>query len=157
AVPPPPTTTPTAPPAPPVPPAQRAWAAYDASVPAAWRGAITVSIELIGGSTSWGWQSGLIQVSAAHARDDDELRATLAHEFGHLIAYRYGAQSTNGAAPVGWPSYSDQPVEAWADCVTQAFTGLDDPSHGLPSCPAASLAWTATWLAQGPAAHPRTD
>jgi hypothetical protein len=136
---------------------QRAWAAYETAVPAAWRGVITISIELIDGSTSWGWPSGKIQVSAAHLRTDAELRITLAHEFGHMIAYRYGSQSPYGAAPAGWPSYSGQPNEAWADCVAQAFTGIDDPSHGLPSCPAASLAWTASWLAQGPAAHPRTD
>ena len=37
---------------------------------------------------------------------------TIAHEFGHLIAYRYGSQAFNGAAPAGWPAYSGQPAEA---------------------------------------------
>lgn len=173
--PPPPTTAPTPPPAapvaappppvaPPPPPAplpsmsdaQRAHLAFVSDIPVAWRGAITVAIELIGGSTSWGWPDGRIQVSASHLRNDGELRATITHEFGHLIAYHYGTQSPHGAPPAGWPSFSSHPNESWADCVAHAFTGLDDPSHGLPSCPPESLAWTASWLAQGPDGHPRT-
>jgi hypothetical protein len=126
-------------------------------VPAAWRSAIPVRIEVIPGSTSWGWSDGRIQVGLDHVlRGTNVLRTTLAHEFGHLIAFRYGSQAFAGAAPKGWPSYSSRPEEAWADCVAQAFTGLAIPSHGLPSCPSASLSWTSNWLAQGPAAHPRT-
>jgi hypothetical protein len=125
-------------------------------VPAVWRAAITVSLEPIAGSTSWGWPSGRIQVSERHYSNDSALRVTVAHEFGHLIAYRYGSQSSSGSAPAGWPAYSNQPAEAWADCVSRAMTGIDDPSHGLPSCSGASLTWTANWLAAGPGAYART-
>jgi hypothetical protein len=132
-------------------------AAFEASVPAAWRSAITVRLELIDGDVSWGYTDGTIQIAAAHLLSgDSELRVTLAHEFGHLIAYRYGTQAFMGAAPDGWPAYSSQPAEAWADCVARAFTGIATPSHGLPSCAGQSLAWTADWLAQGPGAHART-
>jgi hypothetical protein len=137
-------------------PSDRFRAAYEAAVPAAWRAAITVSLEPIAGTTSWGWPSGRIQISERHSATEEALRVTIAHEFGHLIAYRYGTQSPSGAPPAGWPAYSSQPLEAWADCVSRAMTGIDDASHGLPSCSGASLSWTATWLAQGPGAHPRT-
>src|SRR3546814_17246735 len=50
------------------------------------------------------------------------VRAVLAHEFGHLIAFRYGSQAFTGAAPQAWPSYSSRPEEAWADCVATANT-----------------------------------
>lgn len=132
-------------------------AAYAASVPSAWRQAIPVRLEVVPGDTSWARSSGVIQVSEHHARGTEAvLRATVAHEFGHLIAFRYGSQRFVGAAPEGWPPYSHDPAEAWADCVARAMTGVDDPSHGLPSCAGASLSWTASWLGEGPAAHPRT-
>lgn len=126
-------------------------AAYEAAVPAAWRSAITVRLELIGGSTSWADPAGSIQVSEAHATGShSNLAATLAHEFGHLIAFRFGSQAYNGAAPSGWPAYSDRPEEAWADCVSQAFTGIVAPSHGLPACSGVSLDWTISWLSSPP-------
>jgi hypothetical protein len=169
--PPPPTTTPPAPapppppalpapspapapapaPAPPMSPEQRVLTAFEASVPGSWRAAITVRLEIIGGSTSWAYPDGRIQVGQAHANgSESRLRATLAHEFGHLIAFRFGSGAYNGAAPEGWPAYSNRPEEAWADCVSQAFTGIVDPSHGLPPCSGDSLSWTQQWLAQGP-------
>lgn len=142
---------PAPPPAPPLSPAQRVQAAFDASVPAVWRSAITVRLEIIDGSTSWAHPDGRIQVGTAHANGPEaRLRATLAHEFGHLIAFRFGSHEYNGAAPEGWPAYSNRPEEAWADCVSQSFTGIVDPSHGLPPCSGTSLSWTQQWLAQGP-------
>jgi hypothetical protein len=162
---PPPAPTTTAPPVPPAPtppppptaPIEEVRASYLASVPAAWRGAIEVDLAVIGGSTSWSYPSGRIEVSTSHhSRGSGVLATTLAHEFGHLISHRYGTRAFNGAAPAGWPAYSGRPEEAWADCVAQAFTGLADPSHGLPACPAATLQWTQAWLGSGPDAHPRT-
>jgi hypothetical protein len=133
----------------------RLHAAYQASVPGSWQSAIPVRLELVEGDTSWADPSGTIQVSAVHAEGSlANLQATLAHEFGHLIAFRYGSQSFNGAAPEGWPAYSSRAEEAWADCVSQAFTGIVAPSHGLAACSGASLDWAIGWLAQGPAAHP---
>jgi hypothetical protein len=132
-------------------------AAYEASVPAAWRGAITVRFEVIDGSTSWAAHDGTISIGREILdRSEALLRVTITHEFGHLIAFRYGSQEFNGAAPTGWPAYSDAPQEAWADCVSRAFTGIDDASHGLPSCAGSSLSWSVNWLGQGPAAHPQT-
>lgn len=146
-----------APPAPPADPAARVQAAYESSVPAAWRAAVPVRFELIEGNTSWAAHDGTIQIGSTHYNGSDGLlRATVAHEFGHLIAFRYGSQAFNGAAPEGWPAYSSRPEEAWADCVSRAFTSVNDPSHGLPSCEGASLSWTASWVGQGPDAHPRT-
>jgi len=142
------------PPPPPVSPQQRVESAFTSAVPAAWRSAITVRLEIIDGSTSWAYGDGLIQVGTSHAKGSEaRLLATLAHEFGHLIAFRYGSQAYNGAAPEGWPAYSNRPEEAWADCVSQVFTGVVDPSHGLPPCSGESLSWTASWLGQGPGAR----
>lgn len=162
--PPPPAPEPLPAPAPPAPapapvlsPAERVQAAFESSVPAAWRAAVPVRLVLIGGSTSWADHNGDIRVGSAHYNGSDaKLRAVLAHEFGHLIAFRYGSQAFNGAAPSGWPSYGSIPAEAWADCVSQAFTGVLDPSHGLPACSGSSLSWTVGWLAAGPSAYATT-
>jgi hypothetical protein len=142
---------PSSPPAPAPSPAQRVRAAFDSSVPPVWRSAISVRFEIIPGGTSWGYPDGLVQIGTYHANGSTaRLRATVAHEFGHLIAFRYGSRAYNGAAPTGWPAYGSNPAEAWADCVSQAFTGVIDPSHGLPPCQGESLAWTQAWLAHGP-------
>lgn len=126
-------------------------------MPVAWRSAIAVRLQVIGGSTSWAAHDGTISIGERIVTGSEALlRTTIAHELGHLIAFRYGSQAYNGAAPTGWPSYSEAPEEAWADCVSRAFTGVDDASHGLPSCRDRSLSWSADWLAQGPAAHPQT-
>ena len=137
-------------------PQQSVQAAFESSVPAAWRNTIAVTLQIIPGTTSWGHSSGRIEIAESVVPRLDVLRVTIAHEFGHLIAYRYGSQAFTGAAPAGWPAYSNSPAEAWADCVSQVFTGIADPSHGLPACSGPSLSWTATWLGQGPGAHPRT-
>jgi hypothetical protein len=110
-----------------------------------------VRLEVVAGNVSWADPSGRISVSEAHATGPQHrLTAVLAHEFGHLIAFRYGSHEYNGAAPEGWPAYSSRPEEAWADCVATAFTGISEPSHGLPPCGGESLSWTRSWLAQGP-------
>lgn len=145
------------PPPPPPDPAARVQAAYEASVPAAWRSAIAVHFQLIEGNTSWASHDGTIQIGSTHYNGSESLlRATVAHEFGHLIAFRYGSQAYNGAAPEGWPAYGNSPEEAWADCVSRAFSGVNDPSHGLPPCAGDSLSWTANWVSAGPGAYART-
>ena len=48
----------------------------------------------------------------------------MAHEFGHHVAFGYGTQAELGAAPAGWPVSGNPPVERWADCVSQGFTGV---------------------------------
>src|SRR3546814_18600979 len=107
---------------------------------------------------SWASSSGTIQVSQGHINAGPAIvRAVLAHEFGHLIAFRYGSQAFTGAAPQGWPSYSSRPEEAWADCVAQAFTGVVHPSHGLPACGGGSRSFTGHWHDQAPAPPPRTS
>jgi hypothetical protein len=132
-------------------------AAYLASVPGPWRSAIPVRFELIPGDTSWAYSDGTIKIGSTHANGPESiLRATVAHEFGHLIAFRYGSQAYTGAAPEGWPTYSGRPEEAWADCVGRAFSGVSAPSHGLPACAGSSLSWAADWLRAGPGAHPAT-
>lgn len=162
--PPPPPPAPLPAPAPPAPapapvpsPAERVRAAFESSVPAVWRAAIPVRLVLIDGSTSWADHNGDIRIGSTHYNaTEGKLRAVLAHEFGHLIAFRYGSQAFNGAGPSGWPSYGSIPAEAWADCVSQAFTGVLDPSHGLSACSGSSLSWTVGWLAAGPAAYATT-
>ena len=140
--------TPAAVAAPPADPHAQIEAAYASSVPAGWRDAFSVRFELIDGGTSWANTNGTITIGRRHLdRGDAVLRATVAHEFGHLIAFRHGSQDYLGAPPRGWPAYSSRPEEAWADCVSRAFTGLSLPSHGLPPCDGASLSWAADWLA----------
>lgn len=160
-----PVTTTTAAPAPASPPAaaqqestvQRVERAFQTAVPASWRAAVPTRFELIEGNTSWANSDGLIQVGSSHANGDlSHLMDVLAHEFGHLIAFDYGSQAYAGAGPAGWPAPPQRPEEAWADCVQRAFTGRDNPSHGLASCSGESFAWAADWLGQGPSAHART-
>ena len=132
----------------------RVEAAFADAVPAAWRSAVPVRFELISGSTSWALSNGLMKISDHHATGDyTHLRVVLAHEFGHIVAFRWGTQAFLGAAPDGWPAFGPRPEEGWADCVAQAFTGVNDPSPGLPSCSGAALTWTADWLASGPSAR----
>jgi hypothetical protein len=131
--------------------------AYEAVIPAAWRAAIPARLSVVGGDTSRAWEDRRIEIASAHANGPDPLlRNVVAHEFGHLIAFRYGAQQPFGAGPEGFPAYSGRPEEAWADCTALALTGVDDPSHGLPPCHGEPLSWTRGWLSPGPDAHPRT-
>lgn len=123
-------------------------AALDAVVPSAWRAAIPVQVSIIRGSTSWSFPGGSMQIASYHATGSwAHLLTVVAHEFGHQIAFADGTQAYLGAPPAGWPYADAEPAEAWADCVSLAFTGVSDPSHGLGTCPSVTLAWTATWLA----------
>lgn len=128
-----------------------------AGVPDVWRSAIVPRIEIVEGSTSWAHTNGTIQIARTHTEVRPEALADLvAHEFGHLIAFRYGSQAYAGAPPKGWPAPQHLPQEAWADCVQRAFTGRATGTHGQAPCEGPPLQWAAEWLAQGPSAHPRT-
>jgi hypothetical protein len=118
-----------------------------------WRNAIPVRFGIIDGRTSWSRTGGAIEIGTYHADGSrSHLLTTVAHEFGHQVAFTYGTWEYLGAAPAGWPYAGPEAAEAWADCVALAFTGIVDPSHGLAPCPADSLQWTAAWLASGPPA-----
>lgn len=122
-------------------------------MPAPWRAAIPARFEVIGGSTSWANSSGVIQISHAHATGDSTLLdVVIAHEFGHLVAFRYGTGAYPGAAPAGWPAATHNPAEHWADCVQQTWVGVAWPSHGLPPCGGDQLAWARQYLHAGPPA-----
>ena len=130
---------------------ERVLAAYVAAIPAVWREAIPARVEVVPGSTSLAWPHGLIEISHHHARlRDPMLRNVIGHEFGHLIAFRFGSQRFHGAAPEGWPGGGPHPAEAWADCVAQVFSGVTNPSYRLPACRGEPLAWAEGWLAGGP-------
>ncbi len=120
-------------------------------MPAAWRSAIPARLSVIAGSTSWAYPDGRIEVAETHADSSAAHRALIiAHEFGHLIAYRYGTGAYAGAAPAGWPEATSNPAEHWADCVQQVFTGTVNPSHGLPPCAGEQLSWARQYLTAGP-------
>ena len=143
---------PATPPPPPESPAQRVHRAYAAGVPAPWHAILPARLEVIPGSTSWARGDDTILIAQSHAAASFEhLVDVVAHEYGHLIAFRYGSGAYPGAAPTGWPSTSDRPEEAWADCVQTAFTGRENPSHGLQPCRGESLSWARSWLHQFPA------
>lgn len=132
-------------------PEDRVRRVYETAVPAVWRADIAVRFRIIEGDTSWGHGDGLIEVGRTHVNASEAYLAdVLAHEFGHLIAFRYGTKAYAGAAPEGWPAPPRSPAEAWADCVQTAFTGRANPSHGLPACSGEQLDWAAAWVAQGP-------
>ncbi len=144
--PPPPTTAPAAPSR-----QQRVEQRYAASVPAAWQVAFTVRSTIVDGDTSWAHPDGHIEIATSHADSGDaHLAVVITHEFGHLIAFRYGSGAYAGAAPAGWPEATSNPAEHWADCVQQVFTGTLDPSHGLPPCRGDQLSWARQYLAAGP-------
>jgi hypothetical protein len=130
---------------------ERVQRSYDSSVPAAWRAAISARLEVIGGSTSWAFPDGRIQIAQSHAdARAGHLAVVITHEFGHLIAFQYGSGAYAGAAPAGWPEATSNPAEHWADCVQQVFTGTVSPAHGLPPCAGEQLSWAHQYLAAGP-------
>jgi hypothetical protein len=160
---PPPTATPTA--APMSPPTgdpggsgvARAQAALDGAVPAVWRSVLAPRIEEIGGTTSWANTDGSLRFGSFHLGGPwQHLRTVMAHELGHLVAFRYGSQAFLGAAPAGFPYTGSHPEEMWADCVARTFTGNIDPSHGLTPCDGDALGFARAFLAGGPEAHRRT-
>jgi hypothetical protein len=138
----------------------RANSALKSVVPAAWRNAIpgARATRLISGRSSTSAYRQGIWVGRFHAGQRTPLlRHTMAHEFGHHIAFYYGSQVVYGAAPRGFPQ-GVRSVETWADCVATAFSGLN--KHGTnvkKHCSRAGLRWTKAWLKKGPAAHPRTN
>lgn len=154
--PPPPAPAPTPPPTAPAPAPteslqQRIERALATGVPARWRADIAVHLEVIEGGTSWAHGDGRILVGRSHAEGRFEhLVDVVAHEFGHLIAFRYGTGEYPGAAPAGWPAPPSMPEEAWADCVQTVFTGRLNPAHGLPPCSGDQLSWARQWLDTNP-------
>ena len=138
----------------------RANSALKSVVPAAWRKAIpdARATKLISGKSSTSAYRKGIWVSRFHAAQRKPLlRHTMAHEFGHHIAFYYGSQVIYGAAPTGFPQGVTS-VETWADCVAAALSGVD--KHGTnvrKHCSRKGLRWTKAWLKKGPAAHPRTN
>jgi hypothetical protein len=120
-------------------------------IPAAWLAAVPVHIDVIAGKTSWSSWGGLIEVGDWQLMSTvGRARFTLAHEWGHQAAWRYGTDAFNGAAPAGFPYAGPMPEEQWADCVAQALLGTSYPSGGLGACPSAALTFTAAWLHAGP-------
>lgn len=127
---------------------QRVSAAFHEAVPARWQQILPVWLRIIDGATSYAQYPDVIEVAQRHVDGTwTHLVSVLSHEFGHLIAFSYGTGAFDGAPPEGWPDpgYA-YPAESWADCVAQAFTGIVDPSYGMPACPDGSLEWTRSWL-----------
>lgn len=138
----------------------RANSALQSVVPSNWRNAIPSAraTKLISGrSTTSAYRKG-IWVSRFHATESTPLlRHTMAHEFGHHIAFFYGSQVVYGAAPTGFPQGVTS-VETWADCVAVALSGVNKNGTNVKKhCNGTGLRWTKAWLKKGPAAHPRTD
>ena len=119
-------------------------------VPARWLAAVPVRISLIDGDTSWSYDDGTMDLSVTHLSSDSIARFTLAHEWGHQVAWKYGTNAYNGAGPAGFPYAGALPEEMWADCVGVSLSGVAQHSHGLPGCSADALAFTSSWLAAGP-------
>ena len=138
----------------------RANSALQSAVPSVWRNAIpgARATRLIAGTSSTSAYGKGIWVGRFHAAQSTPLlRHTMAHEFGHHIAFLYGSQVVYGAAPTGFPQGVTS-VETWADCVATAFTGVNQHGTNVKKhCSNAGLRWTKAWLKKGPAAHPRTD
>jgi hypothetical protein len=119
-------------------------------VPAAWLAAVPARISVIDGDTSWAYDDGTIDMAVTHLASPSIARFTVAHEWGHLVAWKYGTNAYNGAAPAGFPYSGSQPAEMWADCVGVAISGVSQHSHGLPGCPGDALSFTSSWFAAGP-------
>jgi hypothetical protein len=95
-------------------------------------------LKVIAGSTSYASSRGEISIGSYHASG----------RWSHLesVTGAYG-----GAPPAGWPDPGwGATAEEWADCVSLAFTGIVDPSYGMPPCDGDSLSWTQSYLAAGP-------
>ncbi len=120
-------------------------------IPARWLAVLPVTVEVIAGKTSWSSWDGLIQIGDWHLfHAVDRAKNTLAHEWGHQVAWHYGTDVYNGAPPAGFPYAGRSPEEQFADCVAQALTGTIYPSSGLGACPADALSFTQQFLAAGP-------
>jgi hypothetical protein len=149
-----PTTATTAAPPPAAPPGDGPAYAMDLLrrvVPARWLAVLPVTVSVISGKTSWSSFSGLIEIGDWHLYHAvDRAENTLAHEWGHQVAWHYGTDQYEGAPPAGFPYSGRTPEEQWADCVAQALTGTVYPSSGLGACPSDALAFTRSFLDAGP-------
>jgi Zn-dependent protease with chaperone function len=94
-------------------------------------GAVDFALSARGGLGAWSWPDGRIRVSRAlvDLLDDDELRAALAHEVGHLL---------DGGHVVGGPaslrgSHGAAGVEARADVLgCRLLRARGAPTEALP-------------------------
>lgn len=94
------------------------------------------AVEVIPGGTSWAHTSGLIQIGQWHLDQGGSILCwTVAHEAGHLYAYKYGTQAYLGAPPEGF--YSGD-VEHWADCAAFVWTGYDRGGCGAAGAASAA-------------------
>jgi hypothetical protein len=124
-------------------------AALDDVIPAAWLAYRPGSVTA-GGAVPRVQDNGAMLVPVADiVGDPNHLVVVVAHEWGHVLSISFGAGGF-GAPPAGFPTTSSQPAEEWADCISVVLTGIDDPSHGLPPCPAEARRWTDDWLEAGP-------
>ena len=136
----------------------RASAALEQGVPGDWRGAVPVT--RVG---HLGFDVAVVAPTAA-SRSAPPTRPVTGPAWRRSWPTSSATTSRSATAPrpssVRHPpagrSRADPPVERWADCVSQAFTGYPLGSHGQSPCEGASQSWTTDWLAVGPAAHPRT-
>lgn len=124
----------------------RVHAAFANAIPPRWQ-PLATELTVVGGHSSYAWFEGRVQIGGYHASGPwDYLRTVIAHELGHVIAFRFGDVAYDGEAPAGFP-YTGTSPEVWANCVAVAFTGseagrLSDRAH----CSAEQAAWTAEWL-----------
>jgi hypothetical protein len=124
-------------------------------VPSSWLNVVPAHFEIISGKTSWSSFGGLIEMGDWQLTSSvGRAKFTVSHEWGHQLAWKYGTDQFNGAAPAGFPYTGPMPEEQWADCVAQSLTGTSYPSGGLHGCPSDSLAFTQHFLSAGPAGPP---
>jgi hypothetical protein len=127
----------------------RVFALYHEAVPDHWEARITPEMYGIEGSTSYAYSPRTIYLAEYHLNSSDRyLQVIIAHEYGHLIAFKYGTGEYLGAPPEGWPPRTDRPEEHWADCVQQVFLGFAEPTRGLPPCEGEQLSWASEYLAR---------
>ncbi|MDP1821427.1 MAG: hypothetical protein Q8K58_16230 [Acidimicrobiales bacterium] len=149
----PPSATPAAPPVPaasPGDPQSYAQALLHEMVPARWLAVVPARISVIGGSTSWSHDDGTMDMALGHLADPDLARFTIAHEWAHLAAWKFGTNAYSGAPPAGFPYDGAMPEEMWADCIGIALSGVHQRSHGLPRCPGGALSFAGAWITAGP-------
>lgn len=120
-------------------------------VPAIWLEAVMVRVEVIPGRTSWSYQGGLIEIGAWQLNSSERrARNTLAHEWGHQAAWKYGTDDYNGAPPAGFPYSGRKGEEMWSDSVGEVLTGVVNPTGGLPPCSTQAQSFTHEFLDAGP-------
>ena len=128
--------------------------AVKVAVPLEWRESVPVRWE-------WG-DTGMSHLALSYLGGDvvvsprvitsgaEELLATVAHEMGHQIVFRL-VPPGDGRPPPGFDAirgggYRDI-REAWADCVSRAWTGSLNRTRSEPGpCPAEAAEWVASIL-----------